>query len=217
MEHINSDYLMWFTEKELNSIFYELELKVQNAEKTKKLFSYKVAVRDKALIYLMYYCALRVGEITDLKVEDYDFDTHTIYCRRNKNCNSNRLKIVDSKVLQSLEKHFEINILNDLNNQEYLFTNINTYKKMTKGSVDSIIRGKENKVGIGELIGLPEEKCNSLTFRNTRAKNLVDKGLTIQELQYWLGHTRIENTLKYFLIEKDKYVDIKNIYAKLEI
>ena len=60
------------------------------------------AVRNRAIFYLGKYCALRASEIGLLRIDDYNPERQTIFCRRLKKGNSNTLKIVDRHVLNTL-------------------------------------------------------------------------------------------------------------------
>ena len=53
----------------------------------------KYIVRDRALIRLAYYCALRISEISNLQLADFNPETREIKCNRIQRGLSNVLKI----------------------------------------------------------------------------------------------------------------------------
>lgn len=210
MKNNEEGEIKYYTKQELKNIFDELDKREIEAETE---FAYRTAIRNKALFLIMYYCALRVTEVVDLVVSDYDFINNSLYCNRVQNSISNTLKIVDKEVIKALENHITIN-----NPKSYLFTNLNTNNKMSRITIDGILKGNtaKNIKGLGYICKIDESKWNANTFRNTRAMHLVGLGLNIVELQYWLGHSNIENTLKYFLAYSNISLDLKELYNKIE-
>ena len=92
----------------------EREIKYLKNEELKQLFSAlesdntRHAVRNKAIFYLAYYCALRVSEITYMDFAAYDPSHKQIYCRREKGSNHNTLRIIDHHVYDALNDYLKI-------------------------------------------------------------------------------------------------------------
>lgn len=92
----------------------EREIKYLKNDELKQLFmalesdSTRHAVRNKAIFFLAYYCALRVSEITQMDLTAYDPLHQQIYCRREKGSNNNTLRIIDKQVLCALNDFLNV-------------------------------------------------------------------------------------------------------------
>jgi site-specific recombinase XerD len=191
--------IKYFTEKELDSIFRVLEYRRKTA--TTEL-AYKNTVRDEALFRVMFYCALRVSEVILLNVEDYNTLKKEIHCKRLKGGINNTLRIIDSNVLQALNRHIRENAPTGP-----LFMNIRDNKPLSRKTIDYIVKN------ICMDAKVPNKtKWHSHTFRHTKAIELAESGLDIKEIQYWLGHKSIANTQLYFEFTSSQHMAM---YRKL--
>lgn len=197
-----ANQIKYFTPKELKEIFSILEKKIQTA-RTPLLK--KIAVRNAALIRVMYYCALRVSELTNLKVSDYDTYQNEIYCTRLKGGKSNTLFIVDSDVTFALQRHIQVN-----QPETYLFETVRGSKEeLSRKTCDQIVREICSSTQIQD-----SDKFHCHTFRHTMAIRLLEDGCSIYDVQYWLGHRDISNTQIYLSFtshqQKRLYQILKN-------
>lgn len=184
MNRTNStEKIKFFTAHELCDIFESLDYKV-DASVTD--FQYGKALRDRAFIKIMYYCALRVSEVSMLQVEDFNQYRNELYCKRLKNGVSNTLCIVDRDVLDALKTHLKVN-----RPHKYIFENISDGTPISRKTADALVRTVCKKLNIDS------EKIHCHTFRHTMAIRLLDEGCSIYDVQYWLGHRNIENTQIY--------------------
>jgi site-specific recombinase XerD len=165
--------------------------------------AYKNAVRDEALFHVMFYCALRVSEVLLLTMEDYNDLKKEMHCKRLKGGINNTLKIIDSNVLQCLNRHIREN-----SPTTFLFMNMRDNKPMSRKTVDFIVKNicMEAKI-------MNKTKWHSHTFRHTKAIELAESGLDIKEIQYWLGHKCIANTQLYYEFTSTQYMAM---YKKLQ-
>lgn len=178
--------IKYFSNQELRNFFKQLE-----ADRLNSITDYavKCAVRNEALFKVMYYCALRATETTMLEVDSFNALKNEIYCKRIKGGLNNTLEIIDMDVLRSLKRHLSFN-----SPKKYLFENMRDDKSLSRKTLDKIF--KETCSQIQRSISKRKWHCH--TLRHTRAINLAEKGLDLKELQYWLGHSEISNTLIYF-------------------
>jgi len=58
-----------------------------------------------------------------------------------------------------------------------------------------------NSKRLGNKIG--EEKVHSHKFRRTLARKAIDKGMPIEQVQHLLGHTKIDTTLYYAIVNQN--------------
>lgn len=192
--------IKYFTENELASFFHVLAYRRRTASTE---LAYKNAVRDEALFYIMFYCALRVSEVILLNIDDYNVLKKEMHCKRLKGGINNTLKIIDSNVLQALNRHIREN-----NPTTSLFMNIRDNKPLSRKTIDFIVKSICMDAKI-----LNKTKWHSHTFRHTKAIELAESGLDIKEIQYWLGHKCIANTQLYFEFTSSQHVAM---YRKLQ-
>lgn len=207
--------MKYFTNEECTRIFDELKNRQMSAYTE---YGLKIAVRNEALFRVMYYCALRVSEVINLKLDDYilfrdEYNRiqHEIHCTRVKKGNNNTLRLLDRETISIIQRHISLNKPTD-----YLFVNFKTGRPLSRKTLDFILRGnvKKHIVGICEAAKIQDSnKWHCHTFRHTRAIQLADDGLDLKELQYWLGHSRVENTLIYFEFTSNQQ---RAMYQKLE-
>lgn len=185
--------IVYLEEKEIGELFETLD---QVIEREKNKNEKKRLIRNKAILAVMYYCALRVSETTILKMEDYDSKKHELYCHRIKNGISHEYKFYDGFkwVEKALRKHISVN-----KPEKYLFTSSrNSEIPISRKTIDVMYRNimsEMKKKGI-KVDESKNSNCNIL--RSSMAMHLKGRGAGIFEVQYWLGHVKIENTAIYF-------------------
>lgn len=163
--------------------------------------------RDKALIYLGYYCALRSSEIKNLKLEYFDKEKKEIYCQRGNNGKSNTIKIVDEKIYNYVCEYLEERLKSEFYSEYFFLTK--SGKAITRHSLNYIFNG------YCEEAGIPEEKRHFHVLRHTRAIDLLNMGLYLEELKWWMGLAAIKNAAVYTAILNVK-VDEEGIYNRIK-
>lgn len=187
------------SEKQLQELFrsmqeYTLSMKYKDER------SYKIAVRNEALFHTMYYCALRVTETTNILLTSLNIKNKEIFCERKKNGINNTLHIIDPYTIKILKKHMQLN-----KSHKFLFeVNKNPISRKT---VDFWIKF------YCKLANIPADLAHSHTLRHSRAIHLAEAGCDLKDLQYWLGHRDIKNTLIYFQFTTRQKLDL---YKKLK-
>lgn len=154
----------------------------------------KHRIRNEAIFRLAEYCALRISEIGLINIRDYNPINHQIYCRRLKNSNDNTLKILDIEVINALDNYL---LIRDL-----------YYPKASETGTTALFVSQQGKPISPKLLDklmrqyaktacLPQDKHHFHVLKHTRAIELGDAGVEIADIQWWLGHRSINNTLIY--------------------
>jgi len=126
---------------------------------------------------LMYHCGLRVSEVCKLRKEHIDLKRRRLFIEQSKNL-KNRYVPIPS------------NLLVELRDYKQLETNrINIYN-----SIKRIARKMKWNISPHSL-------------RHSYATKLIDKGMSIIEVQYLLGHANIQTTEVYLHTSLDKIQD----------
>ena len=162
-----------------------------------------INLRNKVIVKLVFSTALRIGEMSRIKIEDLKLeDNNKIMVRskgnkgrigRSTNCNNEVAKLI--KELVSYNP-----------NREYLFTNENFERLMEQG-IRNVWYDTCNIAGVPRV-----------HFHNVRhtigTKMGQNPNITLQEIKDTLGHSNI-NTSQKFYIQQSK--DIQDSMSKIDI
>lgn len=146
-------------------------------------------LRDLAIIDLLASSGMRVGELVGLNREDIDFD--------NREC------IVFGKGSKERPVYFDartkIHLKNYLDsrtddNPALFVSLLKPYNRLQISGVEIRLRS------LGRELGIP--KVHPHKFRRTLATKAIDKGMPIEQVQRLLGHTQIDTTMQYAMINQ---------------
>ena len=163
-------------------------------------------IRDYTLITLLYDSAIRVAELTNLKICDIKLDDNpsiTVYGKGRKYRN---IPVTDNT------KETLINYINlyKLNSFSYLFSGNNNEKASSK-MVTHIIEKYSKKININKRI-------HPHTFRHTRAMHLLEAGVPLVYIRDILGHESVTTTEIYAKVNIEiKRNALNNILKQDEI
>lgn len=146
-------------------------------------------LRDLAIIDLLASSGMRVGELVRLNREDIDFD--------NREC------IVFGKGSKERPVYFDartkIHLKNYLDsrtddNPALFVSLLKPYNRLQISGVEIRLRSLGRELGIS--------KVHPHKFRRTLATRAIDKGMPIEQVQRLLGHTQIDTTMQYAMINQ---------------
>lgn len=147
-------------------------------------------LRDLALIDLLSSTGMRVGELVGLNIDDIDFENREciVFGKGNKE----RLVYFDARTKIHLKNYLKER--ND--NNSALFVSLNKpYNRLNISGVE--IRLRE----LGKSIGIV--KVHPHKFRRTLATRAIDKGMPIEQVQQLLGHSKIDTTMHYAMVNQN--------------
>ena len=169
-------------EKVVKKPFSEIELeKMRDKCKTP---------RERALIDLLSSTGCRVGEIVRMDISDFDMENREIlvYGKGNKE------RIVCIYARTKLHNQEYLNTRTD--NKKALFvTSRKPHKRLGKNVIENIVKGIGKEVGI--------ENAHPHRFRRTLATSLINKGMSMEQVQVILGHSKLETTTIYARINQE--------------
>jgi len=148
-------------------------------------------LRDDAIFELLLSSGMRVGELTNLKKQDLNFEEKTVIVTgkgdKQRECFFNDLAKV--KIQRYLETRIDDN--------PYLFVSFNRpFHQLGISGVETRLRD------LGEQAGV--NKVHPHRFRRTFATRLLHKGVAIDQIQKFLGHVNIETTKLYAMSDNDE-------------
>lgn len=147
-------------------------------------------IRDLAMIDILASTGIRVGELVKLNISDINLNNREFIVLGKGN--KERKAYFDARSKLHISQY--INSRTDSN--KALFVSLNTpHNRLT-------IRGVENRLQkIGEL--LTETKVHPHKFRRTLATKAIEKGMPIEQVQVLLGHSQIDTTLRYAMVNQN--------------
>ena len=146
--------------------------------------------RDLAIIDMLYSTGMRVGELVRLNISDIDFE--------NKECvvlgkgNKQRKVYFDAKTKIHLQQY--LNSRKDTDPALFV-SQLCPYNRLKISGVEIALRK------IGEKLHI--SKVHPHKFRRTLATKAIDKGMPIEQVQHLLGHTKIDTTLGYAMVDDE--------------
>ena len=183
------DYIMKSPERRIHKVRTGKPVKEVYSEETVELIRQNVSnIRDLAIIDLLYSTGMRVGELVKINIKDVDFE--------NRECivlgkgNKQRKVYFDAKTKIHIKQYLETR----KDNNDALFVSLmKPYNRLEISGVEIALRKIGNKLGI--------KKVHPHKFRRTLATKAIDKGMPIEQVQHMLGHTKIDTTLEYALVD----------------
>lgn len=149
--------------------------------------------RNYAIYKIGLYCALRASEIGLIKESDLHKTRYgtTIYCKRLKGSLNNTILIIDPEIESALSEYLAVKD-EIYGPSPYLFPSLGSHgKPISRKTLDKMIRRYCDNTSI------PQDKRHMHVLKHTRAVNLGEAGAEIAEIQWWLGHKNINNTMVY--------------------
>lgn len=145
--------------------------------------------RDLAIIDLLYSTGIRVGELVNLNIEDIDLEGRecVVYGKGDKE----RRVYFDAKA----KVHLRDYIKNRTDNNSALFVTLDApYDRLKISGVEIRLRQLGRKLNL--------EKVHPHKFRRTMATRAIDKGMPIEQVQKILGHSQIDTTMQYAMVNQ---------------
>ena len=146
-------------------------------------------IRDLAIIDLLYSTGIRVGELVNLNIDDIDLEGRecVVYGKGDKE----RKVYFDAKAKVHLKEYIE----RRTDQNEALFVTLDAPHDRLK------ISGVEIRLRkLGRRLDL--ERIHPHKFRRTMATRAIDKGMPIEQVQKILGHSQIDTTMQYAMVNQ---------------
>ena len=154
--------------------------------------------RDLAMVDLLYSTGIRVGELVNLNIKDIDFEERecVVFGKGGKE----RKVYFDAKAKLHLQSY--INSRSD-NNPALFVTLDSPHDRLKISGVE--IRMRE----LGRSLNL--SKIHPHKFRRSMATRAIDKGMPIEQVQKILGHSQIDTTMQYAMVNQS---NVKSSHQK---
>lgn len=164
----------------------------------KTAYRKKNAIRDAAVIELLFATGIRISELCSLKVNDINLYDRTILIY-GKGSKERKVQIGNDDVISILEK-YKNNFQTEIQNCGHFFVNQNGNKLS-----DQSVRRMINRYSSLATTGL---HITPHMFRHTFATSLLEADVDIRYIQEILGHSSINITEIYTHVAMSKQRDI---------
>ena len=154
--------------------------------------------RDLAIVDLLYSTGIRVGELVRLNIDDISFEERecVVFGKGDKE----RRVYFDAKAKLHLQDYLKER---DDDNPALFVTLDAPHQRLKISGVEIRIRS------LGRSINA--EKIHPHKFRRTMATRAIDKGMPIEQVQKILGHSQIDTTMQYVMVNQS---NVKNAHRK---
>ena len=146
-------------------------------------------VRDLAIIDLLYSTGMRVGELVRLNRDDINFEERecVVFGKGEKE----RKVYFDAKTKIHLKKYLD----GRTDENTALFVTLDApYDRLKISGVEIRMRNLGKKLNM--------ERVHPHKFRRTMATRAIDKGMPIEQVQKILGHSQIDTTMQYAIVNQ---------------
>jgi integrase/recombinase XerD len=163
----------------------------------------RVALRDRALLELMYATGMRVSETAGLAVDDVHFDLGFLRCTGKGS--KTRVVPFGSRARQALSRYLEQSRprFPAARDERHVFL---TYRGrgFTRKGLWKLIRARARAAGIGKPV-------SPHTLRHSFASHLLANGAPLRVIQEMLGHADIATTQIYTHVDEGR---LKSVHAR---
>lgn len=154
--------------------------------------------RDLAMIDLLYSTGIRVGELVNLNISDVDFEARecVVFGKGGKE----RKVYFDAKS----KLHLQAYLSSRVDDNEALFVTLDApHDRLKISGVEIRMRslGRSNNM----------TRIHPHKFRRTMATRAIDKGMPIEQVQKILGHSQIDTTMQYAMVNQS---NVKSSHQK---
>lgn len=185
------DYILKSPMKRIHKIKTKTTVKnVISDEGIEKLRDNCNGIRDLAIIDLLYSTGIRVGELVNLNIDDIDLEGREciVYGKGDKE----RRVYFDAKAKVHLKAYIESR---DDDNEALFVTLDSPHDRLKISGVEIRLRQ------LGRQLNL--DRVHPHKFRRTMATRAIDKGMPIEQVQKILGHSQIDTTMQYAMVNQN--------------
>lgn len=155
-------------------------------------------MRDLAIIDMLYSTGMRVGELVRLNIEDVNMEQRecVVFGKGDKE----RRVYFDAKAKIHLMEY----LASRTDNNPALFVSLDgRHKRLEISGVEIRLRQLGRKLSL--------DRIHPHKFRRTMATRAIDKGMPIEQVQKILGHSQIDTTMQYAIVNQN---NVKNSHQR---
>lgn len=195
----NENYILKSPVRRIHKIRTTKPVKETIADESMEIMRDNAAnARDLAIIDMLASTGMRVGELCRLNIHDINFEKQE--CVVLGKGDKERLVYFDARAKVHLQNYLK----ERRDDNPALFVSLlKPYPRLAVSGVESRLRklGKELNI----------DKVHPHKFRRTLATRAIDKGMPVEQLQSLLGHSQINTTMEYAIVNQ---ANVKSSHKK---
>ncbi len=195
----NEDYILKSPVRRIRKVKSEKQVKETYSDETMEVLRDGCdCIRDLAIIDLLSSTGIRVSELVRLNRSDIDFEGREciVFGKGSKE----RPVYFDARTKVHLKCYLDSR---DDDNPALFVTLQKPYARLEVSGVEIRVRELGRKLGVGRV--------HPHKFRRTMATKAIDKGMPIEQVQRLLGHSKIETTMEYAMVDQS---NVKSSHKK---
>ena len=186
----DEDYILKSPVRRIHKVKSEKQVKETYSDETlETLRDGCTNLRDLAMIDLLASTGIRVSELVRLNRVDIDFEGRecVVFGKGSKE----RPVYFDARTKVHLKNYLE----SRTDGNPALFVSLqNPHERLEISGVEIRVRELGRKLGVGRV--------HPHKFRRTLATKAIDKGMPVEQVQRLLGHSKIETTMEYAMVDQ---------------
>lgn len=173
--------------------------KVISVSEIENILNQNLTTFETVIIELLYGCGLRVSELINLKINDYNLKTKYLECTGKGS--KDRIIPLGAKAVNAIKKYLpEREFFLQKYNTKSLRLLINEQgKEVTRQEVYTLIHNQGKKL---------HKTISPHTLRHSFATHLLENGADLRVVQELLGHSNVSTTQLYTHISKKRLKDV---------
>jgi integrase/recombinase XerD len=159
------------------------------------------ALRDTALLELLYATGMRVTEVANLTLDDLDLEGNTVRCMGKGS--KERVIPLYARASETLRDYLDNGrntLMGDNPNERTLFLNPRG-ERLTRQGLWLIIKNYAREIDL-------EDRVTPHTLRHSFATHMLNGGAGLREVQRLLGHANISTTQVYTHVSRDRLREV---------
>ena len=177
---------------------------VLTQEEVVRLFNAVQNPKHSLMVRLMYSAGLRVSELVNLRVRDFEFDKDYGWVRKGKG-NKDRLFVLSGNIRDELLNFIAAK---GLANDDWFFGG-RMQGHLTARTVYAVVKHAAIKRGFGK-------RGNPHTLRHSFATHLIENGYDVMKVQALLGHNSPDTTMVYVHMASPDLLQVQSPYDRLD-
>lgn len=147
-------------------------------------------IRNLAVIDILASTGVRIGELVNIKISDVDFDKRE--CKVLGKGGKERIVYFDARAKIHLQEYLKTRC----DSKPSLFVSLNKpYNCIKISCIEIMLRS------LGKSLNI--DRVHPHKFRRTLATKAIDKGMPIEQVQVLLGHSKIDTTMNYAMVNQN--------------
>ncbi|MFD2529303.1 tyrosine-type recombinase/integrase [Polaribacter marinaquae] len=169
---------------------------ILSQEEVLKIIGVTQNLKHKAILALIYSCGLRISELINLKLENFNIDRKQLVIKNSKGRKDRYVSLADSFIPLLSNYYYSYK-------PEIYFVEGQNKGKYSAESVRQFLKKNCLKAGIRRTV-------TPHTLRHSYATHLLENGVDIRYIQSLLGHSRPETTMIYTHVKRKDLMEIQN-------